>query len=149
MIRLFENAGKEEVYTSFGEGEVLEDEQVEFPEENSEACRNLQLSQPVLDWELKDVKHTKAYFSNRYNSFGTFFTKVLIDEISQLLEIPFSARRVLVYIVGRSWVNTGRTMKICMLIIIFLYGSKMFKRLTKLLSHLQGSFGILQACAGN
>lgn len=127
MIRLFENAGKEAVYTSLGEGVVLEDEQAEFPEENSEACRNLQLSQPMLDWELKDVKRTEAYFTNRYNSSGTFFTKVLIDEISQLLEIPFSARRVLVYLVGRSWVNSGRTLQICVLTIIFLYGIKMFK----------------------
>lgn len=127
MIRSFENAGKEAVYTSFGEGVVLEDEQAEFPEENSEACRNLQLSQSMLYWEIKDVKHTETYFTNRYNSSGTFFAKVLIDEISQLFEIPFSARRVLVYLVGRSWVNTGRTMKICMLIIIFLYGAKMFK----------------------
>lgn len=127
MIRLFENAEKEAVYTSLGEGVVLEDEQAEFPEENSEACRNLQLSQPMPDWELKDVKRTEAYFTNRYNSSGTFFTKVLIDEISQLLEIPFSARRVLVYLVGRSWVNSGRTLQICVVTIIFLYGIKMFK----------------------
>lgn len=127
MIRLFENAEKEAVYTSLGEGVVLEDEQAEFPEENSEACRNLQLSQPMLDWELKDVKRAEAYFTNRYNSSGTFFTKVLIDEISQLLEIPFSARRVLVYLVGRSWVNSGRTLQICVVTIIFLYGIKMFK----------------------
>lgn len=127
MIRLFGNAEKEAVYTSLGEGVVLEDEQAEFPEENSEACRNLQLSQPMLDWELKGVKRTEAYFTNRYNSSGTFFTKVLIDEISQLLEIPFSARRVLVYLVGRSWVNSGRTLQICVLTIIFLYGIKMFK----------------------
>lgn len=27
----------------------------------------------------EDVKHTKAYFTNRYNSFGTFFAEILID----------------------------------------------------------------------
>lgn len=58
MTHLFESAEREGVDTSFGEGGVLEDGQAEFFEGNSEACRNLRLSQSVLNWELRGGKHT-------------------------------------------------------------------------------------------